>query len=434
MTSIQVEDISDVKKKVFFEIPSERVAEMLDAEYRDLKKTAQIKGFRKGKAPLNILRSYFKDKVQADASRKMIEETFRPGLEENKITLVSVIKIEPEALEADKPFKYWAEIEVTPPIEVKDYKGLKLKRHRHNVTETQVSRHLENLRERFARLSPLTEQRGASKGDHVLVDVRAVANGKEVRGLTVKDHYLELGRDFFLTGFDSRLEGVTEGQSKTFSMVMPEDFKGEDLADNSVDFTVMVKEVKERVLPALDDDFAKDLGTFETLEQLKESISEEMQSVLDNESRRDLERQIIDALIESHPFEPPESLVEGQIDMILDEARRYLVRLGRDQESIEPPTEAEREKARPTAVRSVKAALILKAVAEKEGIEVSDAEMAEGIEKRAEELGWSVDHLKDQLEAHNMLGEMRGELLQGKVIDLLKQHADITEEGSLTPE
>jgi trigger factor len=159
-----------------------------------------------------------------------------------------------------------------------------------------------------------------------------------------------------------------------------------------------------------------------------------MQSVLDNESRRDLERQIIDALIESHPFEPPESLVEGQIDMILDEARRYLVRLGRDQESIEPPTEAEREKARPTAVRSVKAALILKAVAEKEGIEVSDAEMAEGIEKRAEELGWSVDHLKDQLEAHNMLGEMRGELLQGKVIDLLKQHADITEEGSLTPE
>ena len=123
MTSVQVEHISDVRKKITFEVPQEKVLAVLDAEYHDLKKTIQLKGFRKGKVPLSVLRSYFKDKVQAEASRKIIEETFEPGLQENSITLVSVVKIEPEALNQDKPFKYIADIEVPPPLELKDYKG-----------------------------------------------------------------------------------------------------------------------------------------------------------------------------------------------------------------------------------------------------------------------------------------------------------------------
>ena len=145
----------------------------MDAEYRDLKKNVQIKGFRKGKVPLDIVRGYFRAKVEADIARKIIEETFQPGLDERKIVPVSVIKIDPEVVEAGKPFKYTAEIEVPPPIEAKDYKGLKLKKYIREVSEEDVEKRILTLRERSATLKPIPDARGVTEGDHLVVDINA---------------------------------------------------------------------------------------------------------------------------------------------------------------------------------------------------------------------------------------------------------------------
>ena len=151
MTNILVEDLSVIKKKVTFEVPEERMTSLMDAEYRDLKRNVQIKGFRKGKVPLNILRSYFKKQVEADVVRKVIDETFEPGLDEKKITAVSVLSIDPETLVAGQPFKYIAEIEVPPPVEAQGYKGLKLTKTVRVLDEEQVEeqpeRELEPLHE-----------------------------------------------------------------------------------------------------------------------------------------------------------------------------------------------------------------------------------------------------------------------------------------------
>ena len=208
MTSIQVENLSDVKKKIIFEVPQERVLEVVGAQYKDLKKNAQIKGFRRGKVPLNILRSYFKDKVQGDAAKQLIEETFKPGLEEQQITLVSVLSIDPDTVEEGKPFKYTAEIEVPPQIEVKGYDGLKLKKYIRSVTDQQVDERLQNLRQRNSSLSPISESRGVTTGDHLVVDIKAEADGEPLRDLSVSDYHLELGRNFYLPDFDSVLEGL----------------------------------------------------------------------------------------------------------------------------------------------------------------------------------------------------------------------------------
>jgi trigger factor len=428
MTNIQVEDLTEIKKKVTFEIPQEKVLEMMDAEYRDLKKNVQIKGFRKGKVPLDIVRGYFKTKVEADIARKIIEETFQPGLDEKKIVPVSVIKIDPEVVETGKPFKYTAEIEVPPPIEVKDYKGLELKKYIREVNEEEVEKRIQNLRERNATLTPIPDSRGVAEGDHLVVDIKAESGGAAIPALTVTDYHMELGRNFYLPDFDARLEGLKLDETTELTISLPEDFPRKDLAGKTAAFEVRVKEAKERILPEPDDDFAKDLGEFETFAALKEEIEKDLRRSLDNRSQKEIENQIIDALIEKNDFEVPESMVENQIDNFLEQSMRNLAAHGIDPKRFPAPTQAQRDHVRPSAVRTVKAGLILKAACEQEKIEVSDEELQAGIAERAEQMGLSVDYLKDQLEEGKMLGELRETLLQEKVYKMIQENAEVTEE------
>lgn len=428
MTNIQVEDLTEIKKKVTFEIPQEKVLEMMDAEYKDLKKNVQIKGFRKGKVPLDIVRGYFKTKVEADIARKIIEETFQPGLDEKKIIPVSVIKIDPEVVETGKPFKYTAEIEVPPPIEVKDYQGLKLKKYIREVNEEEVEKRIQSLRERNATLTPIPDPRGVAEGDHLVVDIKAESGGAAIPALTVTDYHMELGRNFYLPDFDARLEGLKLDETKELTISLPEDFPRKDLAGKTAAFEVRVKEAKERILPEPDDDFAKDLGEFETFAALKEEIEKDLRRSLDNRSQKEIENQIIDALIEKNDFEVPESMVESQIDNFLEQSMRNLAAHGIDPKRFPAPTQAQRDHVRPSAVRTVKAGLILKAVCEQEKIEVSDEELQAGIAERAEQMGLSVDYLKDQLEEGKMLGELRETLLQEKVYKMIQENAEVTEE------
>jgi trigger factor len=189
-----------------------------------------------------------------------------------------------------------------------------------------------------------------------------------------------------------------------------------------------VKDAKERILPEPDDDFAKDLGEFETLAALKEEIRKDLQRSLDDRSQKEIENQIVDALIEKNDFEVPESMVESQIDNFLHQSMRNLAAHGIDPKRFPAPTQAQRDQVRPSAVRIVKAGLILKAVCEQENIEISDEELEAGIAKRAEQMDVSADYLKDQLEEGKMLGELRETLLQEKVYKMIQDEAEVTEE------
>lgn len=428
MTNIQVEDLSEVKKKVTVEVPQDKVMELIDSQYKDLKKTVQIKGFRKGKVPLEILRSYFKQQVEADTVKKIIEDTLEPGLEERKIIPVSVVKIEPETVEAGKPFKYTAEIEVPPIIEVKDYKGLKLKKYRREVGDQQVEERLQGIRERNARLSPIPESRGIKEGDHLVVDVKAESEGSVIPALTVTDYHMELGRNFYLPDFDSKIAGMKPDETKKLSLDLPADFPKKNVAGKTATFDVTVKEAKERILPDMDDDFAKDLGEYDSLEQVREEIEEDLRKLAESQSRKEIENQIIDRLIETNDFEVPDSMVENQVDHFLNQSIQGLAARGIDPKRLPVPSEAQRAQIRPSALRTVKAGLMLKAIAEQEKIEVSDEQLQAGIEERAGQIGLSADYLKDQLESNNMLEELRATLLQDKVYKIIEEAAEISEE------
>lgn len=428
MTNIQIEELSSVKKRVTFEIPEDRVSDMLNAEYRELKKIAQIKGFRKGKVPLNILRGYFKSKVEADTARKIIEETFESGLSERKISPVAVLNIDQEAVEEGKPFTYTAEIEVPPPVELKTYKGLELTKTIRKLDEQQVEDRLQRLRERFASLAPIPETRGAQAGDLLVVDISVEADGEQVTALTVSDYHIELGRNFYLPDFDAHLFDMKPDESKQVTVDLPEDFARKALAGKSATFDITVKEAKVKVLPELDDDFAKDLGELESLDAVKEDIRKDLTWMMENDTKKGLRNQIVEQLVELNPLDVPESMVEHQIDLMLRESYQNLAMQGIDPNRLPPPTPQQREQLRPLAVRNVKAGLILEEIEKQEGVELSDEEVETALEKRAEALEVSPDHLKDQMKRSNIWEDFRHSLTQEKVYKLIEEQAQITEE------
>ena len=284
------------------------------------------------------------------------------------------------------------------------------------------------LRERNARLSPVPGSRGVNEGDHLVVDIKAEAEGNVIPALTVTDYHMELGRNFYLPDFDSRLEGMKPDETKKFSMDLSADFPRKNLAGKTATFEVVVKEAKERILPDLDDDFAKDLGEFENLEAVREGIRKDLQEVAKRQTRKEIEDQIVDSLLEKNDFEVPDSMVENQVDHILNQSLQSLAAHGIDPKRLPAPSEAQRAQMRPAAVRTVKGGLVLKAIADQENVEVTDEELQAGIETRAADIGLSADYLKDQLESNNMLEELRASLRQDKVYKLIEEHAEITEE------
>ncbi len=427
MTNIQVEDLSAVRKKVTFEVPQDRVSETLEAQYRDLKKNAQIKGFRRGKVPMEIIKNLFREQVLSDTAKKIIEDTFELGLDEKKIKPITVINLDQEPLDPEKAFVYTVEIEAPPELDVKGYKGLSLNKTVREVKDSDVDERLEVVRQRNARLAPIPETRSVQDGDHLVVDVEALADGETIKSLSVKDYHLEMGRNFYLPDFDSHLIGLKLAEPVTINHILAEDFPRKELAGKPVTFTLTIKEAKERVIPELNDELAKDVGQFESLEDLKKHVTEDLRDVYDMDLKEGLRKQIVEKIIEANPFESPESLVESRIDAIVMGARQNLANQGIDMKRFPLPDKAQRDSIRPKAEQQVKAALILKAIAEKEEILVSQEEIDAEIEKRAKFLGWSPDFLKDQLEENERMEDFTSSLLEDKIYLFIEQQADVTE-------
>ena len=427
MTNIHIEDLSSVRKKVTFEVPQDRVTETLEAQYKDLRKNAQIKGFRRGKVPMEIIKNLFKEQVYGDTAKKIIEETFELGLDEKKIKPISVINMDQEPLEPGKPFKYTVEIESTPELDVKDYKGLALTKMIREIKESDIEERLEMLRQRHARMVPVDEFRAVQNGDHLVVDIEAVHDGEVITSLTVKDYHLEMGRDFYLPDFDSKLIGLKIGELNTILYSLSEDFPRKELAGKSPTFSITIKEAKERIIPELSDELAKEAGPYETLDDLKKQIKEDLCLGYDMDIKEDLRKQIVEKIIEANPFEAPESLVEARIDDIVMGARQNLARQGVDMKRFPLPDKAQRDSIKPKALDQVKAALIIKAIGEKEEIQASTEDIDTEIEKRAKLLGWTSDFLKDQLEENQRMQDFADSLTEDKIYSFIEEQGAITE-------
>lgn len=433
MMKVTVEDQSPMKKKLSLEIPADMVDIELGNAYKKIAKTADIKGFRKGKVPRKILEQHYGPKAQYDAAGSLINNSLYKALLDNKIEAVSPPEVVQSGdIEAGKPFSYAAEVEVRPEIVAKDYTKLKLEKEKFSFDETAVEQQLEHMANSRMQLE-VTSRKKAREGDTVIIDFEGFIDGTPFENGSAKDFELSLGSNSFIPGFEAQLVGMKREQEKEVEVTFPEGYGAKDLAGKPAVFKVLVKEIKEKIIPRIDDALAKDLDT-ENLDDLKNKIKE---NTITQEKQRiegQLQESLMTALIKNNSFDIPEGMIENQLHYLKDSFTRNLKAQGMSLEMLGMDNDSFAKTYREMAVQKVQGELLLDAIAAQEEMVVEESEIEQKKQSFVDEGGVPLDQVQKYFESEQNLVGLKGQILREKVSKFLLDQAIITEVEPQQPE
>ncbi len=426
MMNVTVEDLSSIKKKLILEIPAETVATELESAYKKIAKTAVIKGFRKGKVPREILKQHYGARAQYDAAGPLINNSLYKALLDNEIEAVSQPEVVNSGIvEEGKPFSYEAEVEVRPEIVVKDYTKLNLEKEKFSFDEIVVQQQLEQMANPKMQLE-VTSRKNARDGDTVVIDFEGFVDDTPFENGSAQDFELSLGSNSFIPGFESQLVGMKRDQEKDVEVTFPENYGSKELAGKPATFKVLVKEIKEKKLPEINDAFAKEFEA-ESLEQLKERIKEN--SIAQEKQRIDaqLQENMMNALIANNSFEVPEGMVKNQLLHLKDSFTQNLKAQGMTLEMLGMNDETFFTTYRDMAVQQVKGELILDAIADQEGVEVEESVIEEKMQAYADQSNVPLEQVQKYFENAQAMAGLKGQILQEKTSKFILDEAIITE-------
>lgn len=425
MIPVKVEDVSPIKKKLSFDISWIEVKKELDSVYKDVGKKAKIKGFRQGKVPRNILESMYKEFAQEETITKLVNKYYWDALKDKNIAAVAQPDIEQKGLEEEKNFTFTATVEVEPSIEPKGYVGLELEKEEHDLIDSDVEKRLQEVRDMFATMEEVEADREIGEGDFAVIDFEGTLDGKPLKEMKADNYLLEMGSKTFVPGFEEQLTGMKKDQAKEIKITMPDDYHAKQLAGKEVVFSVKLKNIKEKKLPDIDEKFIQNFDKYETLDDLKKDIVKTLEEENRARSNTTLKNLIIDKLLEANEFEVPQTFVNRQVSfMIADMQRRMTMRGMKKQDPSELYTRFY-DLYKDEASKVVKTILLIKSIAEKEFISVSDSEIDEKIKEIAEQRAQSYDSLKKSLVEGNMLEDIKSEILNTKVFRLIEDNAKV---------
>ncbi len=426
---VTVEDLSTVKKILHVEIPEEDVKREVDKAYKELKKTAKVKGFRPGKAPRSVLEGMYKKNVNADVSSKLIQDSFLEAIKETDLKILGNPGIDPPEFDGKGPYKYDATVEISPELEEIDFKGLKLEKTLYQVSNGEVDAQLKMLQKNLTRLQPIAEDRTAREGDFVLIDYEGFKDGKPFAETEKTENFtMKIGDGQISKDLDDKLIGMTKGENREITVKFPEDYFNDKLANLEIAFQVTLKEIREEVIPEIDDEFAKKLGKYETLDELKTEIIDHLKQGYAKRVEQELNEQIFKALITRKDFEVPDVLIDSELESIITEAERSFAFHNRSMEDLGLTREKLSEKYRDTAEKQVKRYLILNKIAEQEDMKLSDEDLENGFKEMSETFHQPIDEIKNYYNQNkDKLEFFKHTLLEKQAIRLIIDESDIKE-------
>jgi trigger factor len=422
---IDLDELSPVQRRVHIELPAEKVASELFRAYQDLGRRVRIKGFRAGKAPRSVLQGIYGDEVRGQVRSQLVEHSLGEVIKERGLQIVSRPEIDAAELEEGREFSFSAVFEVKPEIEVKDYIGIEVEKVRVAVTDNQVNEALMRLQQSHARLEPVVDRNQVERGDFVTVDFIGSVEGKPISSGKGENYLIEVGAGQALPQFDDALQGAKQGEEKNVQVVYPEAYPNGDLAGKTADFSIVVREIKNKVLPNMDDEFAKDHGECSSLEDLKGVIRQRLETELRQYQQEELKEKILNHLIESHSFTPPNSMVERQT--------RYLLERSTSPEpnshglDAAPTAEETRKVLEGRAVRQVQATLLVEKISRLEKICVEEPDVQERIDHMARAAGERGKTLRDVYSKPDARDDLRSQITFERTLDFLLQRANIKE-------
>jgi trigger factor len=421
---VTVEELSPSKRALRVELPPDRVAARLEATYQEWSRRLQLPGFRRGKVPRAIIERRFKEDVQDEVLRALIPDSYQEALTEAAIEPVSQPTVEDVHFQTGEPLTYRALVQVKPAVTATDYRGITLEREQTEVTDQEVDRALEYLREEAAEYVPM-EGWPALRDDLVVLDHEGTVGGKAFKGGSGKNVNVLLGRGGYLPGFEEHVAGMQKGESKQFTLLVPSDSPRKDLAGREIDFRVAVKEVKKRRLPDLNDDFAKSTGDVETVAALRERLKEQLLARKQRDQEAALKRSLVEKLAAQHEIELPEAMVERETAQALEEMLlAFRASGGRAEAEAAPELQSRAQEA---ARRRVKEGLLLEAVARQEGLTVSEEEVDAEVRNLAGAYRQDPASFARAFQEPGRRAGLRARLLERKALDWLFAQATVTD-------
>jgi trigger factor len=424
----KVSELPGSRVRVEVEVPAADVDRGVQRAARALAREMRMPGFRKGKAPPSlVIQRLGYGPVLEEAIREALPEWYERALLGSGIAPIGDPGIEivstPEAEGEPLAFKF--EIGVRPQAKLGEYKGLEVGRAEPEAPSEIVDRELERMRQGFARLEPV--ERPAAMGDALLIDFEGFVDGKAFEGGAATDYLLELGGDQLIEGFEEQLVGATPGETRQVEVGFPDDYRAEQLAGEDAVFKVEVKEVREKVLPELDDDFASEASEFDTLEELRGDIGERVGKAMEERAEQDFRIAAVDAAAEAATVELPDDLIEARAAERWERVERQLASQGMSPDAYLQMQGKAREEileeSRPDVERELRREAVLAAIAEAEGIEVSEAELTEALAHAAEHERTTPEKLLKRLQESGRDATIREDIRFRKTIDLVAEEA-----------
>lgn len=423
---IDIDELSPVQRKVRVELPAEVVAKEFSRAYKNLGQRVRVKGFRTGKIPRTVLQGMYGDEVKVEVKSHLVEESLGEVIKERGLEIVSRPEVEANELSESEAFSFSAVFEVKPEIEVKDYLGIELEKVRLSVSEAQVDEALRRLQESHARLEPIKDRDQVQKGDFVTLNFFGTIDGQPFSGGKGENYLLEVGSGRALPQFEEAVVGLKVDVPDSVRVNYPADYPNREIAGKTVDFSVAVCEIKQKVLPPLDDEFAKDYGDCTSLEELRVKVRERLAEELRHYQNEDLKEKIVSHLIESHAFIAPPSMVERQTRYLMERYQSQIRARGAESEAA-PPMEEARKNLEARALRQVRATLLVEKIAQLEKIEISDQEVRERIDRAVRAAGERAKSVREYYSRPDAREELRAQIAFDRTLDYLLEKARIKE-------
>ncbi len=425
------EKIDQNKVKLSIEVDKDRVEEALSEAYKKVVKKVELPGFRKGRVPRKILETKFGPEVlYEDALEILVPEAYSNAVEEHSLEPIDQPEIDIDQIEKGEALKFNATVEVKPEVTLGDYKGVEVEKEKVEITEEEVEHELKNLQEKHAEFEA-SEEGEAENGDRLVIDFEGYVDGEPIEGGSAENHNLELGGNQFIPGFEEQLLGAKQGEEREVKVTFPEDYQQEDLKGKEATFNVTVKELKKKHLLPLDDEFAKDVSEFDTLDELKEDIRNKLEKNAKDTAEQQMKEQLVGKIVEDIELDIPQPMIEQELDTMMREFEQNLSYQGIDMASYYQLTNMDenslKEQFRESAGNRVKRNLVLEAIMKEEDIQAAEEEVDEEIQNIAESTKQEPEQIKKFLEMQGNMDGLKKEIALRKTIDFLVDHANVVE-------
>lgn len=429
---VSVEEPFSYQRVLTIEVPSETVNTEIEGIYEKVKKTATHPGFRKGKVPRKILEKKFSESIRMEAVEAAANASIKEAFDEQKIVPLTEPEVGDLKFEGEGPLSFKVTVEVEPSVELGEYIGIELKRPNVSVLEEDIDKTIERLRINQAKYIPV--ERPVEDGDFLVIDFEAFDGGKSMDGGKGENFPLEVGSGAFGEEFEGQLIGMNADETKRVTVHYPEDYRAEDFAGKKIEFDVTVKDIKLRQLPELDDDFAKDLGEYDTLEKLREHVRESLEKDLAKRVEHLMREQAVAKVTADAKVEIPPKLKAKVAASIFEEEMRRLAYSGANEEALAQEKDKVAESAEAGAEHQLKVKFVTDEICKRESLQVSDEELDEKLNEIINESEQKGSSVRDYLKTERARERYRDQLRVKKVLDFIVDGAKIEEVEAPQPE